>query len=341
MRKILTWLLAAIAAAMLVAVLVSLSGSNQWFVRAVDLVREPVTYLAIALAILAAIFAARWKWVIVAAFLAVAVINVARIWPYVPLAGQQVALQDGEEPEGQCFTAYSLNVKQENSDHDGVIAQIEAVDPDLLLLMETDDVWAEALSGVVSEYEHTLIDAKSNAYGMIFASRLPVQSAKTIENTARNTPTLYATIALPNGRDFEFVGLHPKPPLPGQDTGKRDANIARAGARTPDGKAEALVMGDFNDVPWSGTTTKFRKEGGWRDPRIGRGAYPTFPSERLILGYPLDQLMVKNDLTVASFEVMEGTGSDHRAMKAVLCLGEKPGPVENVPEMMEPLASEL
>ncbi|RPF70795.1 hypothetical protein EG799_03540 [Aurantiacibacter spongiae] len=78
-------------------------------------------------------------------------------------------------------------------------------------------------------------------------------------------------------------------------------------------------MGDFNDVRWSRTTTTFREMGDWPDPRLGRGTFPTFPSDHLWLGWPLDQIMVKGALDLRSFEVLPDDGSDHRAMLAVLC----------------------
>ena len=66
-------------------------------------------------------------------------------------------------------------------------------------------------------------------------------------------------------------------------------------------------------------TYRFRETGDWRDPRIGRGTYATFPSRYLFAGWPLDQLMVKGDLEVGSFAVLPDNGSDHRAMNTRIC----------------------
>ncbi len=142
-----------------------------------------------------------------------------------------------------------------------------------------------------------------------------------VENTHRDTPTLYATVQPQGSPPVEFIGLHPKPPLPGWDTGMRDKNIVNAGIQTPDRLPDAFVMGDFNDVPWSRTTTKFRETGDWRDPRIGRGTYPTFPADMLLAGWPLDQLMLKGSLRLTSFEILPHNGSDHRAVLARFCAG--------------------
>ena len=72
-------------------------------------------------------------------------------------------------------------------------------------------------------------------------------------------------------------------------------------------------------MPWSRTTTEFREAGDWRDPRIGRGTFATFPADLLLLGWPLDQIMVKGGLQVTSFEILPDNSSDHRAVWASFC----------------------
>ena len=47
--------------------------------------------------------------------------------------------------------------------------------------------------------------------------------------------------------------------------------------------------------------------------------YPTFPADWLLLGWPLDQIMIKGRLDLQSFEVLPDNGSDHRALLAHFC----------------------
>lgn len=318
MRNVFTATLAGFAIILLAVTLISLIPTDFWLVRTLDMVRELMIYLGIALGLLS-LFSARWRWLLVIAFLIVIGINLVRIWPYVFFANTELALDD-RTADAQCATALAVNVKVKNTDFASVRQQIERVQPDILLLMETDQNWADALQGVVADYPVTRSDIQPEAFGMIFASRLPASKVSIVENTHRDTPTVYATLEMPGAGAFEFIGLHPKPPLPGWNTDERDENIINAGVQTPDRLPDAVAMGDFNDVPWSRTTEKFRETGDWRDPRVGRGTYPTFPSNWLMVGWPLDQLMVKGNLHVRSFEVMPDNSSDHRAMKAELCL---------------------
>lgn len=326
MRRFFAVILLVLAIAAFAATLVSLLPSDFWLVRTVDLVREPLTYAAVLLGVVALLLNGKGRWLAVILFGVTAIINTWRIWPYSDLAAEEIeALTAAQAGAAQCFTALSVNVKVKNTGYAQVARQIEEVSPDLLLLMETDANWISELEGVLSDYPYTLTEPQPHAFGMVFASRLPVEDARMVENTSRDTPTLYASVELPNGEDFEFIGLHPKPPLPDWNTEERDRNIVRAGTETPASNSDAFVMGDFNDVPWSRTTTRFREEGGWRDPRIGRGSFPTFPASLTLLGWPLDQIMLRGSMDLRNFTVMPNNGSDHRALRAELCQGEMAG----------------
>lgn len=309
-----------IAGIMLVSVLISLIPSDLWFIRTVDLVREPMAYIAALLLLVALAVETQTRWATVTALALVIAINVWRIWPYSGLAGAQIQLvEQGATSGGECFSVMSVNVKVKNQQFTKLAGQIRRLDPDVLFLMEADAQWVEELEPVISGYEHVDSHPQPEAFGLVFATRLPVLKSSIVENTHRDTPTIYATLKPRGSPPIEFIGLHPKPPLPGWNTELRDENIVNAGVQTPDRLPNAFVMGDFNDVPWSRTTTAFRETGAWRDPRIGRGTYPTFPSDMLFMGWPLDQVMLKGELELASFEVLPDNGSDHRALIAQLC----------------------
>lgn len=320
MQTFLSRILLITLGAFFVLSLISLIPSDQWFIRVLDFIREPLFYFALALTS-ASLFLRTHRWWYVGGFVLVAAMQLFRFWPYIELAPQQVMLS--KVPGNTCFTAVSLNVKMKNNGYAEITRFLDVVRPDVLLLMEPDAKWERELSPQLAKYSYVLSKPQDNAYGMIFATNLSVLKAKMIANTSANTPTLYATIKHPSGAQFEFIGLHPRPPVPGNDTGTRDANIARAGAKTPDNLADVLVMGDFNDVPWSRTTTNFREQGHWRDPRIGRGTFATFPAKYAFIGWPLDQVMVKNQMEVSSFSIMRNVSSDHLPLRVRVCVRPK------------------
>ena len=186
--------------------------------------------------------------------------------------------------------------------------------------METDAAWIDALEPQLERYGYRIDRPLDNSYGMVFATRLRVDRAAMVDTIGADAPTLYATLRMADGARFEVIGLHPRPPLPGQATDTRDANIARAGSQTPEGLGNVLAIGDFNDVPWSRTTRGFVREGGYLDPRAGRGSYASFPASYALLGWPLDQIFVKDGVKVESLEIGENVGSDHRPLLASVCV---------------------
>lgn len=326
-------ILLALAALKLGATLVSLIDTNRGVVRMLDFVREPSICLAAILAVLAVLLAREHRWLILALLSLSAAINLYRIWPYSVLAEAELPLPDKVDGMS-CMRLLSLNVLQTNTDYARVAQLIDREDPDTILLMETNQAWIDALSPQLSTYSFQLIEPLDNKYGMAFVTRARVEKAEMIANTSANTPTLYATLRMDDGARFELIGLHPRPPLPGESTRLRDENIARAGARTPDDLDNVIAIGDFNDVPWSRTTQRFVEEGGYRDPRAGRGSFATFPANWAFVGWPLDQLFVKNGVKIESFELLEDVGSDHLPLVADVCAG-----LEYEGEMSVPAAS--
>ncbi|RDC60827.1 hypothetical protein HME9302_02043 [Alteripontixanthobacter maritimus] len=299
-----------------VAALASQIDGDLWYVRQLDMMREPTMWLSLILAIVALTAAAGQRIWLAVGFVAVALFQFVSIWPYTRLAGT-------DEPEqvyadADCFTALSLNVYQDNKDHQAVLDLIAAQDPDILLLMETNKRWLDAMQPALAGYPHVLSEPLENTYGLIFASRIAVDRMQTVDNTEAETPTLYSLLTHSNGGRFEFIGLHPRPPLPGQDTAARDKSILMAGmdTRLPD----VLVMGDFNDVPWSHTTSQFREGGGYRDPRAGRGSFPTFPANYAFIGWPLDHAFAKNGVTIRDYSVLNNVGADHLPVMVTACV---------------------
>ncbi len=312
----------AICIVLSVLTLLSIAPGDAWWVRIFDFTRFHLLF-ATGVAALAYLLIRPDRWALLLALLGLtAAIQAWRLYPYLGFAPVEVAMAATETPAAACFTLLGLNVHQQNRDIGATVRLLEAERPDILLLMETDRRWTTALAQVLNEYPVRVIRPLDNTYGLVFATRLPVSWWNTVDVTDQNTPTVYARLATRDGREFGFIGLHPRPPRPGQDTDRRDRKIKRAAELGASMGLPILAMGDFNDVPWSETTERFRMAGDLRDPRIGRGHYATFPSRYLAVGWPLDQLFLSPELTIGSVDVGKPVGSDHRPLTARVCLPE-------------------
>ena len=332
MRLILTWLLATLALTALGVTLVSLIHSNQWWIQALNFPRLLTLIIIGLIAVGVAVVVRGGRGLALIAMLALAAgVQAWRVYPYFWFAPVEVA--DAEEVDlglgPSCFSLLGLNVFQHNRDYAPTLRLIDQLKPDILLLMETDQRWVDALAPSLSRYRSRVMRPLDNTYGMVFATNLPVRSAGTRDITDRDTPTLYARLTTRDGRPFDYIGLHPRPPVPGQDTDLRDRKIERAALVVADDVAPKLAMGDFNDVAWSRTTQLFKQVGGFLDPRIGRGSYPSFPAEHAPLGWPLDQLFLSPGFTFRDLRVLKNVQSDHRPLAATVCLSGAPARVRN------------
>ena len=330
LRRLAQWSLAALTGLACAATLLSTVDSDQWWVRVLDFPRILILLAVTSIAVLCMLFARRWRWPLLAALVVAAMLQAWRIYPYTSLAPIEVVTGSADASRSaSCFTALGFNVLQHNRNYAATLAMITQHQPDLLLLMETDEKWAGALSSVLAHYPNIVRRPLDNTYGMIFASKLKVISARFENITDRDTPTVYARLETRDGRPFDYIGLHPRPPIPGQDTGLRDRKIAHAALAIDGRKIPAIAMGDFNDVAWSRTTQLFKQVGGFLDPRIGRGAYASFPTKYASLGWPLDQIFVSPEFVVRSLHILSNVGSDHRPLVVDLCLAPKNAESEN------------
>jgi endonuclease/exonuclease/phosphatase (EEP) superfamily protein YafD len=321
-----------LAGLLILVTALSVIESNEWWIRIWDFPRAQILVGLLLVGALALWRDRRAGKVIVLTCAVAACWQLYRIFPYTPLASQEIAFADDVRvSEGRCFSVLSLNVLESNRDYARTARLIDRVHPDVLLLMETDQRWADALAPQLADFPHRLERPLGNTYGIIFATRLPMRDGRIETIAEKNTPSVDAELTA--RQPFRIIALHPRPPVPGQDTEARDAEIAIAARRAAAANLPVLAIGDFNDVAWSHTSQLFKRIGGYLDARIGRGTFATFPAQMPFLGWPLDHMFVTPQFEVRSLDVLESVGSDHLPVHAELCLtgtqsaNEPPDPV--------------
>lgn len=239
---------------------------------------------------------------------------------YAPLMPRQVA---GVEtcPQGRSLSLLNVNVLQDNRRYGELLDLVRKVDPDVLLLLETDSAWAEAVRPLHGRYPHRAGEPRPNTYGMLLFSKLPMDS-RILHRVKPDIPSIEATLRLPGGQSIMFHGVHPEPPLPGQDSGERDAELVLVGRNVREQGKAAIVLGDLNDVAWSRTSRLFRQVGAVGDPRQGRGFYSTYHADYPFARWPLDHLFATPHFRLMEIDRYGDIGSDHFPIFYRLCLVE-------------------
>lgn len=308
--RILTLILCAIA---LVATGLPLIKTGEWWIRIFDFPRIQIAALTLVALILAFIYV-NFRWRIKLPLILLLVVSLVYqlqfVVVYTPLYNTQAKDSNEQNPENS-FTLLVTNVLMENEDKELFHALVEKHNPDILLVNEPDDKWAESISKLDVDYPHSIVYPLDNTYGIILLSKLPLKESEVNFWVEDDIPSIFTRITLPSGDLIDFYGVHPEPPKPGSDTYEKDTELLLIGKEIKESDNPTIIAGDLNDVGWSKTSKLFRKYSGLVDPREGRGLYNTYKVSLPLLRYPLDHVFYSEEFGLIKLAKLEDIGSDH------------------------------
>ncbi len=315
------WLLyavAALGAAIVIASILPYVPSDRWWVRMADFPRLQLLVAAVTVLAVLLLFgsrASRWRWPLAAALGLAALGHAITLFPYRPGGGDLIE----NCPAGQRVSVLVANVLMTNERSEDLFAAIDALDPDLVLALETNRYWARELAQLRPRYPHLVERIGDEYYGLQLYSRLPLSKARIVLPAGLGEPAVSADLRLRSGESVRFLGLHPKPPKPSQSTATRDAQLYAAGLDVRETPVPAIVAGDFNATPWETTVARMRRIGGLIDPRHGYGYIATFDSKSPVMRWPLDHVLHTAGLATVRLARGREFGSDHFPYFAELC----------------------
>ncbi|RYZ22972.1 MAG: endonuclease/exonuclease/phosphatase family protein [Chitinophagaceae bacterium] len=278
-------------------------------------------------------------WVLQGALCVLAGLNVVTLYPYTKLYRLPPPPQ---KPRSGDVSLLSVNVYQFNKEYHHLLELVRERKPDILLTMESNKAWEDALAPLDADYPHSLKIPLENTYGMHFYSRLKVRHLKAHYFVADDLPSIEAELEDPSGRPFTVFCVHPAPPSPTEEATarERDGELLSVAKKVKEHKGEALVVGDFNNVAWAKSSILFRKESGLIDPRIGRGFVSTFHARYRWLRFPIDLFFHSPEVFVEEFCTLRPVGSDHLPLYCRFYINPADGRQEAQVEQLEAGAEE-
>ena len=317
--RVLRWLVAGLGGLVIVLTLLPLIPSNEVWIRLWDFPRIQIAAV-LAIVLLAAPMVLSLTRCSLA-FMAVAAAALAwqlfGIWPYTPFHPIQAKAASVCDDKSRVRLLVS-NVLIDNRNSSAVLDLVEDMDPDIVLLVETDSWWDGQLAPLKDVYPHVVAYPLENSYGIHLFSRFPLIDPKVRFLVEEDVPSIKTGLTLPSGARIDFYGIHPKPP-PHQDTDERDAELLIVGKEVREEAQPSIVAGDMNDVAWSPTNTLLQEISGLLDPRIGRGPHATFTADWPLLRWPLDHVFFEHSFLLREIGVMRDIGSDHFPFFVELC----------------------
>lgn len=247
------------------------------------------------------------------AIIACFVFQFTKIYPYTPIAPYEV-LNSSTESSPNTISIYTSNVYQKNKKKDLLIADFKKRDPDILLFLETDKEWQDHIEKNLGEtYQYKIEAPLSNTYGMLLYSKKKLLNPEIKFLVDDSIPSFHAKILLTPTDTIQLYTLHPTPPMPQHNpsSSDRDAEMMKIANMSRESNLPVLVIGDFNDVAWSATTSLFENVGELLDVRKGRGFYNTFSANSIVFRWPLDHIFVSSEFRVVQVTLGNDINSDH------------------------------
>ncbi len=233
------------------------------------------------------------------------------IYPYTFLASKEVE-QVQSANEDNTLSILTSNVYMYNKNSEGLCKLVEQYQPDMLVTLESNQWWEDALQPLHKTYTHRVACPLENLYGIHLYSKIPFLENETRFIVENDVPSIEITIKL-SDQKIKIYFLHPKPPSPTENESAepRDHELEIVGKEVKQCDIPVVIAGDLNDVAWSPTTRKFRKLSETLDPRIGRGFFNTFHAKYPLIKWPLDHIFHSDDFELVTIERLPKYGSDH------------------------------
>lgn len=285
---------------------------KEWWIKVFDFPRlQVISLLSVGIIIQLFWFEGDiFPWIILILSLLAFAIQFSYIAPYFPFSKKEIPDSD---PNTDAHISFLIsNVLMSNRKCEKLKELIGKYSADIVLLVETNQWWADALEPVMSDYAYSVKKPLENTYGMLLYSKIPIQNAAVEYIIKEDVPSIHGEVEK-NGVKIAISCLHPEPPAPDEaDTSKpRDKELIIMAKRIREQNMPYVVMGDLNDVAWSDTSNQFTRIAQMKDPRKGRGFMNTYNSKIPFIRWALDHIFISHGLRVTQMKRLPSIGSDH------------------------------
>ena len=243
-------------------------------------------------------------------------VNVAYLfWLIVPFTflGKKQVLRATKHIPEHSLSIMIANVYEDNTNSAGCLKEIYKTNPDVVLLLETNNRWYIDTAELQQKYPHNVKVPLENTYGMLLYSKLPLDDTEVKYLVEDDIPSIHTKIILKNGMKVQLFAVHPTPPVPNENprSTERDKELLLVADMAKASQVPVIVIGDLNDVAWSYTTELFLKMSGLLDPRRGRGFFNSFHAHYPIMRFPLDHAFISTDFKLKQIKRLSNFNSDH------------------------------
>jgi len=283
---------------------------KHWLFKIADYLRVQFIFLLVIMLLIGFIlegYDPSFRYVISTLLLVAALHHLIIVFPYFLKIKKSVQISENK------ISLLSVNVLQSNNNYDGLIKIVKKFRPDILLTMETNKEWEQALTEIESDFENTYKIPLENKYGMHLFTKLKVEECTIHYLISEEHPSIEIKLKDKENNEFVFWGIHPPPPSPSEKptSKQKDAELMKVAKSIRQQQIPTVIAGDFNSVCWSKSSKQFAKLSNLNDSRLKRGIHGTFPAQYWFLRFPVDLIYHSKSVVVTKLKTLAPWGSDH------------------------------
>jgi endonuclease/exonuclease/phosphatase (EEP) superfamily protein YafD len=222
----------------------------------------------------------------------------------------------GSGPE---IRAVLANVFFRNGNHEGLLAYVRRVKPDLAVFLEVTPEWRDALRSLADALPY-----QAYAGELFVASRQPLRGLHALPISPGATLAVAFAIDV-SGSPVTVIGAHANWPLGAAIAASRDHELASLAEIAQSTRGPLLLLGDFNTTAFSPAFAALLAHSGLADCAAGRGYHPTWPTWFPPLYIQIDHCLAGPDLQVTSLSTGPYVGSDHYPLEVSIRLSDFAG----------------
>lgn len=157
-------------------------------------------------------------------------------------APQLVAWQTAEAGAGTKLRFVLANVNVMNQNHQAMLSFIEEAEPDVFVLQEVNQRWADSVvASLGDEYPYSIVEPQEGFFGIGLWSRVPIVSGETRYFLEERIPAIVATVDA-SGREVLLISTHAMPPRSAFHVGIRERQLEAMSELARTARSELVVL---------------------------------------------------------------------------------------------------
>lgn len=304
---------------LMIGTLLSLTRSSLWIGELAS--HFPFQWAIVGFIVAAIARRARMQWMVVASLLVAAAQLLWSGAPLWPTEAYRTAQSRVTAQPSEPLKVASLNLLVSNTQHETLLQALRNLDADVVVLLELSEPMAQELETLRDVYPYQNLFPSQDAFGIGVISKVltatQLQSTNTDESITYSTPQLRIKVTDRQQNVWHLGATHVLPPGTHASTLARDRDLASWSQELAEIDGPVVMLGDFNNTPWSASWQKHLPEG-WYDSRIGFSRQPTWPSRLGWLGIPIDHALLNSAVICTERSTLPIPGSDHQGLVLTL-----------------------